>query len=203
VALRRLSTSSIQTNGKSSKLWDQETTLGTFESIATATVDSSGASTISFSNIPQNYAHLQLRIVCKNTSTPNIGDFASLRFNSDSGMNYTYHRLKGDGSSLTAYGAATGTFDAVTLERIATSRSATFATEEHGVVISDILDYTNTNKYTTTRSLGGYDSNGQGEVLLMSSLWLNTNAVTSITLTTPEVNFAQYSQFALYGIRGA
>lgn len=172
---------------------------GSYESIASTTLTTS-TSTITFSSIPSTYTHLQLRIMCKNTSTPNTGDYASLRFNSDSGMNYTYHRLKGDGATASAYAAATGTFDGVTLERIATSKSG-FATELHGVIICDILDYTNTNKYTTTRTLGGYDNNGSGEVLLMSALWTNTAAITSITLTTPSANFTQYSSFALYGVQ--
>ncbi len=172
-----------------------------FESIATATVGAGGASTITFSSIPQTYQHLQLRIMCKNTSVPNAGDFATMRFNGDSGMNYTYRRMKGDGSTATSYGAATGTFDGVTLERIATSKSGV-ATQTHGVLICDILDYANTNKNTTTRTLGGYDSNGAGEILFTGSLWINTAAISSITLTTPETNFTQYSSFALYGIKG-
>lgn len=174
---------------------------GAYDSIATTTVGAGGTSTITFSSIPQTYTHLQVRLMAKNTSTANTGDYASLRFNSDSGMNYTYHRLKGDGSTASAYGAATGTFDSVVLERITTSKSG-FATELQGVVICDILDYTNTNKYTTTRSLGGYDNNGSGEILLMSALWTNTAAITSITLTTPSANFTQYTSAALYGIRG-
>ena len=174
---------------------------GAYDSIATTTVGSGGTSTITFSSIPSTYTHLQVRMMCKNTSTPNTGDYVQMRFNSDSGMNYTYHRLKGDGATASAYGAATGTFDAVTLERIATSKSG-FATELNGVVVCDILDYTNTNKNTTTRALGGYDNNGSGEILLMSSLWTNTAAITSITLTTPSANFTQYSSFALYGIKG-
>ena len=170
-----------------------------YESIATAIVGAEGSSTITFSSIPSTYQHLQLRAMCKNTSTPNTGDFVSMRFNGDSGMNYTYRRMKGDGSAATSYGAATGTFDGVTLERIATSRSGV-ATQTHGVLVCDILDYANTNKNTTTRILGGYDRNGAGEIIFSGSLWINTAAVNSITLTTPSESFTEYSSFALYGI---
>jgi hypothetical protein len=31
---------------------------------------------------------------------------------------------------------------------------------------------------------------------------MNTNAITSILLYAPSYNFAQYSSFALYGIKG-
>jgi hypothetical protein len=37
----------------------------------------------------------------------------------------------------------------------------------------------------------------------MSGLWMNTAAITSITILPNADNFAQYSSFALYGIKGA
>ena len=173
-----------------------------YESIASTTVGSGGQSTITFSSIPSTFTHLQLRIMCKSANTGNTGDYAALTFNSDSGSNYTYHRLKGDGSSASAYGTGTGTFNSVVLERITTS-NASIATEVQGVLVVDILDYTNTNKNTTVRNLGGYDNNGSGQILLTSALWTNTNAVTSITIVTPTAdNWTQYSSFALYGIKG-
>ena len=53
MAIRKFSASSLTNpNSKSSKLWDQETTLGTFESIATASCTTTEAS-VTFSNIPQ------------------------------------------------------------------------------------------------------------------------------------------------------
>jgi glycosyltransferase involved in cell wall biosynthesis len=59
-------------------------------------------------------------------------------------------------------------------------------------------------KTETFRMLGGGDRNGSGGVHLQSGVWLNTNAITSITFTSVSpYNFNQYSQFALYGIKGA
>ena len=54
MAIRRFSTSNLS-GTKSSKIWDQETTPGYFESIATVIVPSAGASSITFSNIPSTY----------------------------------------------------------------------------------------------------------------------------------------------------
>ena len=96
MAIRRFSGSSLTAGSKSSKLWDQETTLGTFESIATATVDSGGASTITFSSIPATYTHLQLRVFSDASTPTGFG----LRFNNDS--NSAWHYLKGDGTNATA-----------------------------------------------------------------------------------------------------
>jgi hypothetical protein len=73
-----------------------------------------------------------------------------------------------------------------------------------GTVIIDILDYANTNKYKTQRSLGGNDRNGAGYIDFSSGNWRNTNAITSIDIKALYgTGFAQYSHFALYGIASA
>jgi hypothetical protein len=66
----------------------------------------------------------------------------------------------------------------------------------------DILDYANTNKYKTTRTLIGRDRNGAGIMLFHSGLYQSTNAITSLKFFPSTGNFAQYTQFALYGIKG-
>jgi hypothetical protein len=53
------------------------------------------------------------------------------------------------------------------------------------------------------RGLVGNDFNGSGEIQLSSSLWQNTNAITSIKIYGSDQNFGQYSQIALYGIKVA
>lgn len=71
-----------------------------------------------------------------------------------------------------------------------------------GAIVLDILDYADTNKYKTTRSLAGLDSNTAGGALqLASGSWRNTAAITSITFSS-GTNFQQYSTLALYGIKG-
>jgi hypothetical protein len=63
------------------------------------------------------------------------------------------------------------------------------------------LDYANTNKYKTLRTLNGSDANGSGVVQLRSGLWMSSSAINAITLSTSAGNFNQYSSFALYGIK--
>jgi predicted patatin/cPLA2 family phospholipase len=72
-----------------------------------------------------------------------------------------------------------------------------------GAGVIDILDYANTNKYKTVRALSGHDNNGSGYVNFESGLWMSTSAITSIKLFTAGNVYAQYTQFALYGIKGA
>ena len=199
MSVRKFSSASVSSvQPKGSKFWNQETFPGTYESIVTAIVDSSGAASVEFSNIPQNYTHLQIRGTARSARTePN--DYIYLRFNSDSGNNYAWHDLEGDGSSAAAQATASTAQIFTLFITTANSGASMF-----GAGIIDILDYANTNKYKIVRTLSGNDRNGSGYVVFGSGLWQNTNAVSTITLTNHgATNFQQYSSFALYGIRGA
>jgi hypothetical protein len=164
-----------------------------YESIATVTVGAGGSSSITFSSIPSTYQHLQIRATYQDTSGSGVQS-QTFRFNGDSGTNYNWHYLFGDGSSPTAgYSlSATSIFGG----QIVTPNNSSFATS-----VIDILDYADANKYKTTRTLAGNDQNGSGRVLFISGNWRSTSAITSIVFTT-GANFAQYSSFALYGIKG-
>jgi hypothetical protein len=172
--------------------------LSSYESIQTVTVGSGGASSATFSSIPSNYTHLQIRIMGRTNRAATM-DAVQLRFNSDTGTNYVEHGLYGTGTSqfVGSY-ASTGATGSYTY-RIA---GANATSGIQGVIIVDILDYANTNKYKTLRSLGGCDLNGGGEIYFNSGLWLNTSAINNIVLT-PIGAFQQYSSIALYGIKGA
>jgi len=173
---------------------------GDFESIATVTVSSGGAANVEFTSIPAIYSHLQIRGISRNTQTPNADeDGILLTFNSDTGSNYAYHRLRGTGSSVVA-SANTST----TNINIGDGARDGATSGIYGVVVADILDYANTNKYKTVRSLTGCEFNtSNGVITFRSGLWMSTSAVTSIKLTPEVLNFKQYSSFALYGIKGA
>jgi hypothetical protein len=171
-----------------------------FESIATVTVGSGGAANVEFTSIPSTYTHLQVRILARSTRTTSETDYMNVTLNSDTGANYSYHYLQGDGSSAAA-GASASINQAYSsyIGSDGASNSNIF-----GVNILDLLDYANTNKNTTFRFLGGMDNNGTGgKVALMSDAWYNTNAVTSIKFAPSTGSFKQYSSFALYGIKGA
>jgi hypothetical protein len=178
----------------------RETDTGAMFPLQVITVGPAGASSVSFTNIPNTYTHLQVRAIGRtNRGSGATNDPFKLVFNSDTGNNYDQHYLQGDGSSASAFASINQGFIAAYL---ATATSATASV--FGTIILDVLDYANTNKYKTTRALGGFDNNGSGIVALVSGNWRNTNAITSITIT-PQVgsNWEQYSQIALYGIKGA
>jgi hypothetical protein len=167
-----------------------------FESIATVTVGAGGATTISFSSISTStYTHLQLRMILRSNLAANAYS-AMMRLNSDSGSNYAYHILYGNGTSALAT-AGSSTNAPYLLYTQGTSTSNVFAAD-----VVDILDAFNTSKYKTIRNLGGSDANGAGAISLSSALWQNTNAITDISISTNGYgDFLQYSQVALYGVK--
>ena len=168
--------------------------LGAFEPIATYS-SINGLNSVTFSSIPQTFKHLQIR-----TSTvATTNGYIESRLNADSGSNYAWHILTGQGSAA-GFGASTPQAKF----RVTGYNLQMDATNPY-VSITDILDYTNTNKHTTIRTLSGKDSNGAGEMNLVSGLWLNSAAVTSIELfLSPVVSntFLTGSHIALYGIKG-
>ena len=167
---------------------------GNYYSIQTATVDSGGTTSIEFTSIPNTYKHLQLRFNTANTSSQ---VYIRLQFNSDTGSNYAWHEFYGDGSSATA---TSGTSDT----QIMLGRNAYSTNVRTGGVV-DILDYTNTNKYKTTRSLSGFNSNdtdnGNQKIELVSGLWMSTNAINSIKVYASGGDITSVSQWSLYGIK--
>jgi hypothetical protein len=169
-----------------------------YESIATVTVGSGGATSIEFTSIPATYTHLQIRYIARRTGTGSGSATDWLRFNSDTGSNYTWHYLYGTSGSVVSGESNPQNRAYVVYTVLGAHTANTFAA---GVI--DILDYANTNKYKTIRSIGGDEDNSSGFSKFYSSAWLNTNAVTSITIDVDANDLAQYSQFALYGIKGA
>jgi hypothetical protein len=150
----------------------------------------SGANTFSFTSIPSTFTHLQIRAFLNNTGG-NIS--ISMQFNSSGGTNYARHILYGDGASALSIGVAS------TSSSTFTQYSGSTASIFHASII-DILDYTNTNKYKTVRSINGVDNNGSGLVALGSAVWMVTDAISSITFTTAGSTWAAGSRFDLYGI---
>lgn len=168
---------------------------GDYESIATVTVGAGGATDITFSSIPSTYQHLQLRMISRGANSTNTP--VLLQFNSDTTTVYARHWLTGNGTSASASAQTGETSINSSRQPGSGDTSNTF-----GAVVIDILDYKDTNKFTTIRSLSGYDTNGAGEIHLYSGLWRSTSAVTTIKLYASTGNLLQYSQAALYGIKG-
>ncbi len=163
-----------------------------YESIATTTVGAGGSATITFSSIPSTYQHLQLRIAGSSSAVNNF----RMRFNSDTGSNYAVHQILGTGAAISASGSTSQTSINLVYDNKA---NVSFP----AVAIVDTLDYANSNKYKTVRSLAGSEQNtNDGLVMFRAGLWMNTAAITSISIFLDSGSYNQYSSFALYGIKG-
>ena len=177
-----------------------EPDFGAFESITTTTLSTATAS-VTFSSIPATYKHLQIRMINRvvGNSSSNTNSNVLMRFNSDTASNYTRHLLY-DQAGIGAAGAANTTSIFASAAPNSTNTSGIFGAE-----IVDILDYANTNKFKTTRTLGGYDNNGVAgnRLTFESGVWRDTSAITTILIYPDNSEtWAQYSSFALYGIKG-
>jgi hypothetical protein len=163
--------------------------------IATFTVGSGGSGAITLSNIPQTFAHLELRLFGRVT---NIGSGANIemRFNGDSGANYRIQYLGGQGTTIGFFGDFGASQTQGNFGWVANTActAGIFSTN-----IVSIMDYTSTNKSKAARCLTACETNNSATDLVgqFTTLWNSTAAIASITLLP---NWAQYTRVDLYGI---
>ena len=172
---------------------------GAYDLLETTTLATS-ASSVTFSGLGSysDYAHLQIRGVVRGDTA---GGFygAQIQFNGDTGTNYVAHRLSGTGSSVTST-ALTPRNSLFAVDH----GGSTTTSNSFGVGITDILDFSNTSKNTTTRTLTGQVDNLATRINLYSGVWLDTSAITSISIKAQgSSDFVAGSRFSLFGIKGA
>ena len=158
---------------------------------------SSSAASVTFSGLDAYagvYQHLQLRIVSRDTRVGNAGA-ATIRFNGDTGANYTGHYLAGNGSTVDYGFDGTGQ----TSSWAYYIPSANIAADSFGAAVIDLLDAFSTSKNMVFRSLSGFTSPSQ--ILVKSGMRINTEALTSITLLASGGNYVIGSRFSLYGAK--
>jgi hypothetical protein len=171
--------------------------LGSYELIETQILASATPS-ITFSSLgtySSTYKHLQVRITNRQTGAGNIVSIG-MRFNGDTGANYSFHRLQGTGSAVQS-----DAFSTQTSGFISGSPAASEAANAFGAYVVDILDAFSTTKYKTSRNLSGVMATN-GQIHLNSNLWQSTSSITSITFTAQNTDHAIGSRFSLYGIKG-
>lgn len=170
-----------------------------YESIATVTVGSGGATTeVEFTSIPATYKHLQIRYFAGANGAYGDDTWTRLIINGQTTAsgNYIRHMLTGDGTTASASASTTGS----NTNLYFLLPGATGGGWASGV--TDILNYTDTNKNRTLRTLTGWYGNSGGRTDLTSHLYLSTTAVSTIKIQMFSGEYyRQYSKFALYGIK--
>lgn len=162
---------------------------GSIEPLGIITL-ASNAGSIEFTNIPQTYTHLQVRMFALGNTTTGYDTFMQL--NSDTAANYSTHRITGNGTQVLATGYTNQTGMMLVQDAARTLYPS--------ISVTDILDYRNVNKFKTIRTFGGNDQSGSGAIALWSGNWRNKNAITSIKISVGANSFAPDSSFALFGV---
>ena len=172
--------------------------VGDYESIATVSLSAS-QTLIQFTSIPSTYKHLQVRAFARDLRASTWVDTLWVYCNADTtGTNYYSHGLAGGGSSASAFADAGANSYGMPIGLT----SATNIASAYAANVIDILDYANTSKNKTFRSLHGVEDNTNGSMRLRSGLWISTAAISTLTFNTAAGgDFAQYSHFALYGVK--
>lgn len=173
----------------------------TYTLIASSTVGSGGAASISFTSIPSTYTDLLLKVSGRSDRAVFSFCYMRMRFNSST-SNYTYKILQGDGSTASSLDQSNAGLFSNGLLVGGTSQSnntaSTFSSTE--VYIPNYAGSTN-----KSISAEGVTEANQANMLAVftAGLWSDSAAITSISVVpwqSGDFNFLQYSTAYLYGI---
>ena len=155
----------------------------TYVSLATITLASTD-SEIVFSSIPATYRDLILIAEYRNSTTATA---ARIRFNSDTGSNYSNVWMGGAAPSV--FSSTTGGSGLIIADANTTNTTMS---------MTQIMDYSATDKHKTTLSRG---SGSNLNAIAFAGRWANTAAVTTVSVVYPGGGqFTVGSTFSLYAI---
>lgn len=155
---------------------------------------SADTTSVTISNIPSTYSYLQLRVSGWTGRSAYI-DPLNIRFNGDTGSNYSYQVLGGDAG--TVKGESSSSTTALYCGRLAGSSGG----GEMGVNVIDIYQYTNTNINKSALFLGGTEYRTDGVMLMGTGTWNNTSAISSITVFAGVGSMKTRTKITLYGYK--
>lgn len=159
----------------------------TYEPIATTTVSTATAS-VTFSSIS---GYTDLFLVCDYVLTSS-SDNLMLRFNSDTGSNYSDTMISGNGSAVSSNRQTNNTY----------IRNGYWEAGRSRTNVS-IMNYANSTTYKSTIARQFQSGTTTSYVIANVGLWRNTNAITSVTLDAVSGNIDTSSIFSIYGIKAA
>jgi hypothetical protein len=162
----------------------------TYEAILSTTLVSAQSSVVigSGGTIPQTYTDLIL--VISYTGTLSSAE-ARIQLNGDTGSNYSWTQLYGNGSSAASYRASNVT-------NLPVLPNEASSTTVPSVFVLNFQNYSNT---TTNKTVLYRSSITSLATTANVGLWRNTGAITSINVFTNASTFTAGSTFSLYGIK--
>jgi len=165
----------------------------TYEKIETTTLGSA-TNSVTFSSISGSYTDLVLISSYRGTTTS--GAYQAIRFNGDSGSNYSHTFIYG-GQSGDPQGSAR---NANITHFYGNTTGGSMSTNRTGFTqnVLYIMNYSNTVTFKTGILRGGH---AETNTDMLVQMWRSTSAITSITsIADGAGNFAAGSTFTLYGI---
>ena len=173
--------------------------MATYIKIASNTVGSGGVASVTFSSIPATYTDLVIKASVR-TNNNAVFDNAQVRFNGDSGNNYSRLYVVGDGSTTNNFKAtANNAYFPSYAFNAANATANTFSNTEFY-----IANYTSANQKSISVDAVSENNATAGYDGLHAGLWSGTAAITSINLAPGSGTLLlQYSTFTLYGISNA
>ena len=172
----------------------------TFELIASSTVGSGGASSITFSSIASTWTDLCLKFSARNTTNPysEAAIYYAIGFNGQGVLtNVTGKMLAGNGTSTFSLNTPAD-FNAV---GYMTSSGATASTFHNAELY--VPNYAGSSNKSFSLDSVSENNGTQAVATIFAGLWSQTAAITSITFTSRNGDFAQYSTAYLYGVKNA
>jgi hypothetical protein len=168
----------------------------TYTPIATTTLGSTQG-TVTFSSIPSTYTDLVIIINAGFSNAASDNQF-EVRFNGDSGTNYSVTSLLGNGSAASSNRQSNNTY-AEMFQRI--SRVSLTSN-----IILNIQNYSNTTTFKTMLArVNAPDSASNPGTAVNVNLWRSTAAINSVAMSNYAGGntFLAGSTFTLYGIAAA
>jgi hypothetical protein len=166
----------------------------TYEPIATNTLGSDQAS-ISFSSFA---GYTDVILVASTRSSHSANGPITIRFNGDTGSNYSYTRLYGSGSAASSDRFSNSTSIDFGFMPGTNSTSGIF-----GISTVHIQNYSNSTTNKTVLNRWNTDGSATPFTAAVVGLWRNTAAITSMSIAYTTGNILTGSTFTLYGIKAA
>lgn len=164
-----------------------------YELIETIEVGNGGASSIEFTSIPQDGVDLLLMLSSRNTSS--FSRIIYGQFNSDTGNNYAWVYLQGDGSSATSSSSTPENQFWFGRNSGGNATANTFGNSS--LYVSNYASSS-----AKSLSVDAVDENNGTTAYqyLAANSWTGTSAITSIKIYVGSSQFAQYTTASLYKI---
>jgi hypothetical protein len=155
-----------------------------------ATTSPTSGSSITFSSISGTYTDLVLVISGRTDTARNL----TMRYNGDTGSNYSATRMSGTGTS-----ADSTRFTSQTSIPLDGYAYPTNTAGQHNAIIN-IMNYSNTTTFKTNIERV---NNTTGGTEAFVGLWRNTAAITSVTINVVSGTWSSEATLTLYGIKSA